>query len=235
MTMWQRMTAGARPRLLGLGLVLGLLSPVAGAGPLVVLDVGHSKTRPGSISASGTPEFDYNLRLAAAVSHELAGHGIEVITSGAEEYHVPLAERTAETRDAALFVSLHHDSIQQLFIDEGLSEHYWGFSVFVSQKNRHWAKSVKCASAVGQQMLFAGEVPSLFHAMEIKGENRPFVDRERGVHRYDDLVVLKRSLSPAILVEAGVIANPKEDKRLALDKTARRLGQAIAEGIAQCL
>lgn len=220
---------------LGLGLVAALASSLATAGPLVVLDVGHSKTRPGAVSASGVPEFTFNLRLAVAVSHELAQRGIQVITSGAEEYHVPLAERTAETRDAALFVSLHHDSIQQMFIDEGLSEHYWGFSVFVSQKNPHWAKSVKCASSVGQQMLFAGEVPSLFHAMNIPGENRPFVDRQRGVHRYDDLVVLKRSLAPAILVEAGVIANPKEDKRLATDKTARRLGQAIAEGIAECL
>lgn len=235
MNMWKRMVAGVRPCLLCAGLGGVLASPLAAAGPLVVLDVGHSKSRPGAISASGVPEFEFNLRLAVAVSHELAARGIEVITSGAEEYHVPLAERTAETKGAALFVSLHHDSLQQMFIDEGVSEHYWGFSVFVSQKNRHWERSVKCASSVGQQMLFAGEVPSLFHAMNIPGENRPFVDKQRGVHRYDDLVVLKRSLAPAILVEAGVIANPNEDKRLATDKTAKRLGQAIAEGIAQCL
>lgn len=224
-----------RSVLASLGLLVGSLPALSAAAPVVIIDAGHSKSQPGSISASGIPEFNFNLRLATIVSRELLQRGVNVMLSGSHQGPVTLTQRTQGTPGAALFVSLHHDSIQQQFIDQGRAGEFRGYSVFVSEKNPYWHQSVACASEVGRQMQVAGEAPSLYHAMPIPGENKPLVDRNHGVHRSDNLVVLKTSKAPALLVEAGVIVNPMEDRRLAAENTARRLGAAIAEGIAQCL
>ena len=205
------------------------------AGAAVVLDTGHTPNRPGTTGANGKREYDYNLALSNQVAAELAAAGLTVIRVASDGHDVALKDRTASSASAALFVSVHHDSIQQAWIDDGRAGEYSGFSVFVSGKNQSQTKSLFCARSVGEALRGAGEKPSLYHAMPIKGENRPLVDQARGVHRFDDLVVLKSAASPAILIEAGVIANPREAVRLAQVSTVDLLGRQIASAIVRCL
>ena len=116
-----------------------------------------------------------------------------------------LAARTSTSKGAHLFLSLHHDSIQQSWIDDGKRGDYSGYSVFVSRKNPMFPQSLWCAQNVGWSLGKIGEHPSLYHATPEKGENRRLLDESAGVHLYNDLVVLKTAQAPAILVEAGVI------------------------------
>lgn len=229
------------PRVFGLRLrvlcavALSALSAHPACAATVVLDTGHTKMRPGSISPSGRPEFAYNLALSDRVAADLAGAGLSVIRVAADGHEVALASRTAQTGQADLFVSIHHDSIQQDWIDAGRSGEFSGFSVFVSAKNPFPQASLKCASTVGAALARIGERPSNYHAIPVPGENRPFLDAKRGVHRYDGLAVLRTAKSPAILIEAGVIANPDDQFRLAQHQTVARLGGAIAAAIIACV
>lgn len=198
----------------------------------VVLDTGHSPKQQGATSAGGRGEFTFNQRLARAVAHNLKVAGIAVRQVEGE---VALRDRTQSVGTGDLFVSIHHDSIQQAWIDAGWRERYAGYSVFYSEKNPQHQTSLLCARLVGRAMAQHGQTPSLYHATPIRGENRPLIDPPHSVHRYDDLIVLKSSAAPAILVEAGVIANPIEEARLLREDTVATLSKAISHGIAECL
>ncbi|KFL53945.1 cell wall hydrolase [Burkholderia pyrrocinia] len=200
----------------------------------IVVDTGHTPARPGSTGASGRVEYLYNLDLSAAVAEKLAAHGDRVRRTSADGREIALDQRSTQVPDANLFVSIHHDSMQQQFIDAGRQREFRGFSVFVSERNQHYAESLRCAKAIGERLVAAGERPSLYHAQPIRGENRPLIDPQLGIHRFDDLVVLRTAPIPAVLVEAGVIVNPDEEARLAQRGTIQRLSAAIAGGIDAC-
>lgn len=207
-------------------------SEPSASAPTVVLDTGHMPSNPGSKSAYGRNEYDFNRRLAYLVALHMAERGIAVERVEGE---YPLTSRTLTTQGKRLFVSIHHDSIPQAWINEGKRGSYSGFSVFVSRKNPLFSQSLWCAQNIGWKLAQAGEHPSLYHATPMKGENRPILDKSAGVHLYDDLIVLKTARSPAVLVEAGVIANPSEDLRLGDARVADGLARAIAGGVTACL
>jgi N-acetylmuramoyl-L-alanine amidase len=201
----------------------------------VILDTGHTPRQPGSTSPSGNAEYYYNLTMTDVIARNLQGRGIKVIRVAADGRDIALTDRTAGTDQADLLLSIHHDSIQQAWIDAGWRRKFSGYAVFVSQKNPAYGKSLGCGKAIGLAMQKTGEHPSLYHATPIKGENRPQVDQAAGVHRFDDLVVLKSAKSPAVLVEVGVIANPEEEGRLREGGTVQKLGAAIADAAVACL
>lgn len=203
--------------------------------PYVVIDTGHTPARPGATGASGRVEYRYNLDLSAAVAERLHADGDRVMRTAADGREIALSARSTQAPDADLFVSIHHDSIQQPFIDAGRQREFRGFAIFVSERNPAYAKSLNCARAIAGQLLAAGERPSLYHAQPIRGENRPLIDAHLGIHRFDDLVVLRTAPIAAVLVEAGVIVNPDEEARLARPETIDRLSGAIASGIQACV
>ena len=212
-----------------------LVGAACAQGATIILDTGHTPARPGSMSAAGLPEYSFNLRLSNAIADQLRRDGLGVKRVGADGREVALSTRTAGTEGADLFVSVHHDSIQQGWIDQGRRREFSGFAVFASRANTDTPKSELCARTVGRALLEAGERPSGYHATPVPGENRPFLERNYGAHYFDDLVVLKTSRSAAILVEAGVIANPDEEVRLMDPQTVDRIARAVVTGIQHCL
>jgi N-acetylmuramoyl-L-alanine amidase len=219
------------------------LSTVAAATPLVAVDVGHYAGEPGATSARGRPEFEFNRALALELARALEARGLGTRLIGVNGDVTVLSRRTAEARDAALFVSVHHDSVQPHYLEEWehggewrkFSDRYAGFSLFVSRRNPGFEQSLACASAIGRALRAAGFAPSLYHAEPIPGESKPFADRANGVHYYDNLIVLHSATQPAVLVEAGVIVNRAEELALAEPATQRRIAAAVAEGARRCL
>lgn len=210
-------------------------APCAPKAPYIVIDTGHTPARPGATGASGRVEYRYNLDLSSAVAQRLRTEGDRVARTSADGREIALSARSTQAPDADLFVSIHHDSIQSQFIQAGRQREFHGFAIFVSERNPAYAKSLRCARAIAEQLLAAGEKPSLYHAQPIRGENRPLVDARLGIHRFDDLVVLRTAPIPAVLVEAGVIVNPDEEVRLARPETIAQISQAITGGIQTCL
>ena len=214
--------------------VVSLLCAASCHAAWIVVDAGHTPAHPGATGASGRVEHLYNLDLSKAVTDNLQQAGERVTRTGADGREIALAERPNTEPKADFFISVHHDSIQQAWIDAGRRSEFKGYAIFVSELNPHYEQSLACARAIGERLLAAGEAPSLYHATPIKGENRPLVDKRLGIHRFDDLVVLKTAPMPAVLVEAGVIVNPDEEPRLANPATIAKLADAISKGAVDC-
>jgi N-acetylmuramoyl-L-alanine amidase len=88
---------------------------------------------------------------------------------------------------------------------------------------------------MGQSLRQKGFTPSRYHADAVLGESRPFADEENGVHYFDNLAVARTATMPAVLVEAGVIVNREEDKRMLDPQVRSQIASAIADGIRDCL
>lgn len=218
------------------------LAPAALAASIAV-DVGHYLAKPGVISAYGVTEFEYNLQLSREVAEALQRTGHRVLLIGADGLAENLGSRGPQAAGMDLFISVHHDSVQPRFLSDWevdgeqllFSDRIAGFSLFVSRLNSHTEASLKCASAIGAAMRAAGFTPSRYHADPIVGENRPFADEANGVHYFDNLAVLKTASIPALLFEAGVIANRDEELRMRDPAVRRRIADSIVAGAGACL
>jgi N-acetylmuramoyl-L-alanine amidase len=227
-------------------LTISLLTPrfaTANQGFLAI-DVGHSILRQGVLSASGQPEFDFNLGLATTVSDVLSSYGMPVVRIGFDGRMVDLKKRTqlANASRSAFFLSIHHDSVQPLYLSEwqfqGRTRKYTdyasGFSLFVSRMNPEFASSLECASAIGGALKKKGFQPSQHHSERINGESREWADQENGVYFYDDLVVLKTAMMPAVLLEAGVIVNRQEEQYIKKPEVRNAIAMAVQNGLLVC-
>jgi N-acetylmuramoyl-L-alanine amidase len=211
---------------------------------LLAIDVGHSHARPGVISSTGIPEFEFNAALAGTVSDFLSAQGNPVIQIGSDGNMESLPKRTfiANEANAKFFLSIHHDSVQPKYLSDWIwqdeirqyTDYAAGFSLFVSRKNPNLAASLQCATAIGMALKEKGLQPSPHHAENIAGENREWADRENGVYFYDDLIVLKTAAMPAVLLEAGVIVNREEEKNIQTPEMRNIIAAAIENGLRHC-
>lgn len=209
----------------------------------IAVDVGHSDAAPGAISARGIPEHVFNRALAGDIAAALAREGVPSRLIGERGEMERLMDRVHAARGAELLLSVHHDSVQEQFLDSWMvagmqrrfSDRYSGFSLFVSRKNPRLARSLACASSIGAALRRAGFQPSLYHAEPIRGESKPFADRVNGVHYYDNLVLLRHARGPALLFEAGVIVNRDEELALSSEPRRKRMADAFSAAAAGCV
>jgi len=211
--------------------------------PYIAIDMGHSIQHPGATSARGKLEFDFNLNLANTIEKTLRDSSFSTHLGNEDGHTTVLLERVKLPKGVDLLLSIHHDSVQPKFITKwsyggkirNYSDIYKGFSLFVSRLNPYVSESQTCASAFGKTLQAHGFEPSRYHAEPISGENKPFADEKNGVHYYDNLVVLKNSPVPAVLLEAGVIVNRGEEVELEEVNTQQAIAAAIKEGLQACL
>ena len=199
----------------------------------VAVDVGHYAAEPGVISASGVPEFEFNLALALNVKAVLEKFQIQVRLIGERGDYAVLHHRTRDARGAALFVSIHHDSVRERFLPQ--ADRFSGFSLFISRVNAQAKRSLACASAIGAKLRGTGFTPSRYHADAVLGESRTFADEANGVHYYDNLAVARTAAMASVLVEAGVIVNREEERRMRDPEVRGRIAAAVAAGVRECL
>jgi N-acetylmuramoyl-L-alanine amidase len=57
------------------------------------------------------------------------------------------------------------------------------------------------------------------------------MDAQLGVYRFDQLVLLRTTGIPSVLVEAGVIVDRDEERRLANAGYRKRIAQALSRGV----
>ena len=211
----------------------GMTIALSAAAQEVAVDVGHYAAEPGVISASGVPEFEFNRTLALEVKAELEATGLKVRMIGERGDYAVLHHRTRDARGADLFVSIHHDSVRERLLPR--AGEFSGFSLFISRSNPFASRSLACASSMGKKMRASGFAPSRYHADPVLGEARPFADEANGVHYYDNLAVARSAMMASVLVEAGVIVNPEEERSMRDPEVRRRIARAVAEGASACL
>jgi N-acetylmuramoyl-L-alanine amidase len=208
----------------------------------VAIDVGHSPEKSGAISARGSTEYSFNQRLAVRILSELCARGFsDSFIVENRDKSMDLFERTARAsqKHARLFLSIHHDSVQPQFFSSWTygghlrlySDHFHGYSIFYSERNQAPGASLEFCRLLGTELLASGLTPSFYHAAKIPGENRDLVDPQRGIYRFDNLVVLRTAQMPAALLEAGVIVNRNEEVRLLKPGYQQKIAIAVANAV----
>jgi N-acetylmuramoyl-L-alanine amidase len=206
----------------------------------IVLDVGHTAKSEGASSARNIPEFNFNLRLAKQIEAKLKTDGFAetrlLVTEG--KARPSLAKRVAAANDlrANLFLSIHHDSVPDKLLESWefqgkkshFSDRFSGYSVWVSRDNPDFKTSLAFAELVAKEMKAEGLQYAHQYTQAIMGRYRhPLLNKETGVYSYDQLVVLRTTRMPAVLLEAGSIIN--RDEEFAMQSPERR--DIISSGV----
>jgi N-acetylmuramoyl-L-alanine amidase len=210
----------------------------------IALDVGHTAESEGATSARNVPEFSFNLRLAQQIAEELKTAGFAatrlLVTEGKAKPSLFKRVNVANDMEANLFLSIHHDSVPDKLLEdwefEGQKSHFSdrfsGYSVFVSHDNADFKTSFAFAQLVGKEMKARGLEYARQYTMPIMGHHQfPLLDKETGVYAHDELVVLRKTKMPAVLLEAGSIIN--RDEELKMNSTERRdlISEAVVSAV----
>jgi N-acetylmuramoyl-L-alanine amidase len=207
----------------------------------IVLDVGHTAESEGAISARNVSEFVFNLRLAKRIEQKLKAEGFAetrlLLTEGKARRSLVKRVDAANNLPADLLLSIHHDSVPNKFLEdwefEGKKSHFSdrfsGYSVFVSRNNPDFKTSLSFAELIGKEMKALGLDYAQQYSQAIMGRyQRPLLNKETGVYRYDELIVLRKTRMAAVLLEAGSIIN--RDEELQMSSAERR--NIISSGVA---
>jgi N-acetylmuramoyl-L-alanine amidase len=210
----------------------------------VIVDVGHTARTPGAKSARGADEYDFNLRLAKEIDQKLIGAGFErtVLLITTETPRSALFKRAsrAGAMGADLFLSIHHDSVPDKFLEKwqyegathGYSDRFPGHSIFISNDNPQRARSLQFASMLGEALKARGLKYTHHYTEKFMGHRqRILVDAEVGVYRYDQLIVLRSTKMPAVLLEAGSIINRDEEVGLNTPERRTLTAEAAADAV----
>src|SRR5262249_26316763 len=106
-----------------------------------------------------------------------------------------------------------------------------GYSLFVSRLNSHFSDSLMFAKLLGISLKTRGMRHSAHHAEHLPGENRQLIDNSAGVYLYDQLVVLKFTRAPTVLLEAGVIVNRVEELVLGSSESRATVAASVLEAV----
>ena len=171
----------------------------------IMLDAGHGGRDPGAVY-NGRQEKDDVLKLVLAIGEILQNSGIDVeYTRTTDIYETPFQKAT-EANEAGVdfFISIHRNS-------SPLANQYMGVESLIYN-----------LSGIKYEM-----------AENINAQLETVGFKDLGVKARPNLVVLRRTKMPAILVEVGFI-NSDSDNTI-FDKNFNDIAQAIADGILDTL
>src|SRR5262245_3343862 len=210
----------------------------------VVVDVGHTAQAPGATSARGVPEFVFNLKLAKRIEEQMLDAGFRrsvlLVTEGRSRKGLAARIKRANALGADLFLSIHHDSVPNKFLEKwkfegkerGFSDRFSGHSIFISHDNSDRVGSLQFARLLGTQLRERGLHYTPHYTDRIMGHRqRLLVDAQAGVYRYDQLLVLRDTDMPAVLLEAGSIINRDEELRMGSDEHQTAVSAAVVDAV----
>jgi N-acetylmuramoyl-L-alanine amidase len=210
----------------------------------VVVDVGHTAAVAGALSARGADEYDFNLHLAQDIKQALLDAGFDktVLLITVNPPHAGLFERAtrANAMAADLFISIHHDSVPDRLLetwsyngqDNHYNDNYPGYALFISNDNPNHAASLLFGQFLGHALQARGLKFTSHYILPIMGSRRRIlVDPDAGVYRYDQLIVLRQTRMPALLLEAGSIVNRREELELATPERRALTSAAVAQAV----
>ena len=171
----------------------------------VMLDAGHGGADPGAVY-NGRQEKDDTLALTLAVGEILQNNGIDVLYTRTEDVYESPYQRALKANAAGVdfFISIHRNSFPR---ENAVS----GVESLVFNKS---GIKYEMAKEINEQLETIGFV-------------------NLGVQERPNLVVLRRTKMPAVLVEVGFI-NSDTDNQL-FDSNFSDIAQAIANGILETL
>ncbi len=182
----------------------------------IVIDAGHGGDRdPGAVFEE-RKEKDDNLRLALAVGKILEENGVDVFYTRIDDVYDTPYEKAAMGNEAQAdyFVSIHRNAAREPGCGSGTMTLIYGGTKESPEGEETEDRARGLAAQINRELSRAG-----------------FTDL--GIFERPDLVVLRKTRMPAVLVEAGFIDNPEDNRRF--EEQFDELAAAIATGILDTL
>ena len=174
--------------------------------PTLIIDAGHGG-KDGAISAlDGQKEKDLNLRAVNILKEEAAKRGVKVILTRNTDEYISLRDRLPK-QEATAFLSIHHNATLA-----NVAAPFGGIEVYVSKLNGN----IKSAEDLG-----AGILNQL---KQLKGL------KVRDSLKDANLLLLRESKIPAVLIELGNISDRKTLDFINQEKNIRRISNLILDG-----
>lgn len=177
---------------------------------LIVIDPGHGGKQPGTSSPNNVKEKDVNLTISLKAEEALKQQGYNVLMTRNADTTLGLSERAnvANENFADIFVSIHANSTT--------SKDVHGIEVLYAPAEEGSEKEV------GQKLLTKYIMDELI---------RETGAHSRGIIKRPNLVVIRESKMPAILIEVGFLSNSNEEKLITSDSYQDKIVSAIVKGI----
>ncbi|WP_404414589.1 N-acetylmuramoyl-L-alanine amidase [Marinospirillum sp.] len=220
---------------------------------IIAIDPGHGGEDPGAIGPSGTLEKDVvwgiSRQLAEIIDQDPA---FEAVLTRTGDYYIGLRQRVELARKARadLFLSIHADAYR-LPQPRGSSVYVLSQRGASSESARWLADSENRADLIGgvEGVLTLGDkdetlagvlvdlsmTATLSESMKAGSRVLTNMGQVNRLHRRNveqaGFVVLKSPDLPSMLIEAGFISNPKEERRLRDKRYQRQMGTQVAEAV----
>ena len=216
----------------------------------VVLDAGHGGKDGGAVGKRGSKEKDIVLDITKRVGSLIEKNShIKVVYTREEDIFIPLWKRTqiANQSNGKLFVSIH--------VNSNPNRNVRGFETYLlrpgktddaievaSRENaairmEEGKSRNKYSSMTGENLIMATMAQSMFMkesedlAACIQDELDPLLDSpNRGLKQAGFYVLIGASM-PNVLVEAGYISNPNEERKLKSASYRQKIAKGIYAGI----
>lgn len=193
------------------------------ANRVIGIDPGHGGVDPGAVSRNGVKESDINLKIALKLKRFIEQSGGIVIMTREIDKGLYTEEsktlrkmktedlinrgRLVEDSECELFISIHMNSFT--------SSKYYGAQTFYSEDSE--------------------EGKRLAYIIQEELKNILDKDNRREPTPRDDVYLLKQSTIPSVLVEAGFLSNPLEERLLLTDEHQEKIAWSIYVGIMRYL
>lgn len=181
---------------------------------LIVLDAGHGGTEPGTLGEIDgevvVKEKDINLQISNRVLKILREKGYNVIATRTTDTYVGLTTRAeiANSANADLFVSIHNNSFDNPEAKGTLTMYAYDDP---KEGNNISGKTI---AQIMQKEL-------------VKGTE----GQDRGLLKNSQIVVIRKTEMPAILVECLFMSNPEDLQELLDEDRLDKIAEHIAKGI----
>jgi N-acetylmuramoyl-L-alanine amidase len=181
---------------------------------LVVIDAGHGGHDPGATAPGDKREKDYCLDIALRIEKNLQTKGVKTFMVRNDDTFVALYERAILANDinADLFVSIHINAVDNNPAPNGTETLYCPSSSGSSGGNKK-LDSETFASIVQENLI------------------KTLKTTDRKIKARPNLVVLRKTNMPAVLIEAAFITNEEDLAKLDSASFRRNTAKAVTDSI----
>ena len=218
----------------------------------VVIDPGHGGRDPGAIGPTGIMEKDVVLGIGLELKKALEKAGIKVYMTREKDVFVPLLDRTkfANDKKADLFVSIHTNAVAGSKIrlastkgykiyflsqakneDDKLAAMRENAVIELEEKTQNYdALQNVLINIAGNEYLKQSQELCIIMEQTLGSSQKRIPKLHLGVGQAN-FWVLNGAYMPSVLVEAGFISNPDEEKLLTDKKIQAQLAASLSDAI----
>lgn len=220
---------------------------------IIAVDPGHGGEDPGAIGPNGTREKDIVLQISQRLAAQInAAPGFRAVMIRDGDYYIGLRQRTQLARDqkADFFVSIHADAFTSPR-PNGSSVYALSQRGATSETAQWLADSENRADLIGGVdgslslrdkdhvlrgvLLDLTMTATLNDSLSIGGQVLDQLGRINRLHKsrveQAGFMVLKSPDIPSLLIEAGFISNPEEERRLKTARHQENIATAVFKGL----